>query len=370
MDVSLTLIRIIFLFLCTSLSMTYTLTISKHGVTIESLALGIFSGLVFGAAIISLDTSFKRFNLRSLNISILGMFFGYLLGQAILLILSGVLGLGQQVIAPETETLLKATIYLVTIYLGMIMTARAADELYISIPFFKFKSSTLKKKDILIDSSVLSDARVIDLASSGLVDNHLIIPRFIVNDLYTTSEKGDENARAKARKSLDIIKKLESLPSLDLRYADNNFTELKNSMDKMLKLARMTGANILTADINHIQQGTADDIRVIKFQQLCSSLKPLSQTGEFINIKIQRYGKEPRRGVGYLDDGTMVVVNGGAEYIGETIRSQVLSVKHTSSGRMIFCNALEENLFQNQELNHNDYSTATATAEHSHSESY
>jgi uncharacterized protein YacL len=79
-------------------------------------------------------------------------------------------------------------------------------------------------------------------------------------------------------------------------------------------------------------------------------LKPITQTGEFINIKIQRYGKEPRQGVGYLDDGTMVVINGGAEFIGETIKAQVLSVKHTSSGRMIFCNAAEEGVFSEHQI--------------------
>src|ERR1044072_7233269 len=100
--------------------------------------------------------------------------------------------------------------------------------------------------------------------------------------------------------------------------------------------------NIITSDINRIQQASIEGVRIINIHLLSNALKPLTQAGEFINIKIQRYGKEPRQGVGYLDDGTMVVVNGGAEFIGETIKAQVLSVKHTSSGRMIFCNAAEE----------------------------
>ena len=104
----------------------------------------------------------------------------------------------------------------------------------------------------------------------------------------------------------------------------------------------MLDANVLTLDISQIRRAEVEDIVIIKLQALCCALKPLTQSGETINIKIQRYGKEARQGVGYLEDGTMVVVNGGAEYIGESVKAQVLSVKHTSSGRMIFCNAIDD----------------------------
>ena len=92
-----------------------------------------------------------------------------------------------------------------------------------------------------------------------------------------------------------------------------------------------------------------EGIRIINIHSLSNALKPLMQAGEFIKIKMQRYGKEPRQGVGYLDDGTMVVVNGGGNYIGETIDAKVLSVKHTTSGRMIFCNAIDEENFDDDE---------------------
>jgi len=239
----------------------------------------------------------------------------------------------------------------------MIMTARAAGELYISLPLIKFKSTRLKKKDILVDASVLNDPRIIDLASSGLLDNHLVMPRYIMTELYAQVERSDEGLRNRARKNLEVIKKLEGLPTLDLRYSDTDIPDIKDPHDKLVKLARLLDANIITADINQIHQSSVEDVRIIKFQQLCNALKPLSQTGEYITIKIQRYGKEPRQGVGYLDDGTMVVVNGGAEYIGETIKGQVLSVKHTSSGRMIFCNAMEEDHYDDDERSHYHHHT-------------
>ena len=209
---------------------------------------------------------------------------------------------------------------------------QATEEIRLSIPFIEFKQLSHKKKDILVDFSILSDPRIIDLASTGLLDHHLIIPRFAVKELYVQAETGDEMIKAKARRSLEMIKKLESLPSLDLRYVDTDFPEIKDSMAKLIHLARFMDKHIITSDINRIQQSSIEGVRIINIHMLSNALKPITQTGESINIKIQRYGKEARQGVGYLEDGTMVVVNGGAEFIGETIKAYVLSVKHTSSG--------------------------------------
>jgi uncharacterized protein YacL len=349
MDVSIKLIRIIFLILSVLLSTTYNLSIQNENSTIINLAYSLLGGIFLSCTIMGLGWIFRKFNLRTFNTAVIGMFFGYLLGQATLTIISGVVDFNALNMNGFNEAFFKSSIYLAAIYLGMIMTARAAKEFHVSLPFFKFKSTMLKKKDILIDSSVLYDARIIDLAASGLLDNLILIPRFIITELQSNLEKGDESSRNKAKKALEIIKKLETLPSLDMRYCDNDFPEIKDCLEKIIRLARFLDANILTSDINQIQQSKVEDVRIIKFQSLCNALKPLSQTGEFLNIKVQRYGKEPRQGIGYLDDGTMVVVNGGAEYIGDSIKAQVLSVKHTSSGRMIFCNALEENTFDNLE---------------------
>lgn len=231
------------------------------------------------------------------------------------------------------------------------MTLRAADELYVSIPFIKLAPTTEKKKDLLVDLSALSDPRLIDLAASGLLDHQLIIPRFMIKELYAQSEMGDETLKGRARRSLDVLKKLEGFPSLELRYNDTDFPDVKELSGKFIRLARLLDANILNADMSRIQTATVEGIRIINIHALSNALKPLTQSGELIKIKIQRYGKEPRQGVGYLEDGTMVVVNGAGSYIGETIAAQVLSVKHTSSGRLIFCNALDED----QGLSHHDY---------------
>lgn len=339
MSISLSLIQVLFSVICILFSVTFTTHYFEGGFHWINAAVGLLGGCMLAGILFGVDRVFKHFNLRSFNICSLGLFFGYLMGQVILFSLSGIMGweVNHSDFMP-----LRFAVFLISAYMGIIMTVQAAEEIRISIPFIEFKQMSHKKKDILVDLSILSDPRIIDLASTGLLDHHLIIPRFAVEELYAQAESGDEMIKARARRSLEMIKKLEGLPSLDLRYVDTNFPEIKDSMAKLIRLARFMDTHIITSDINRIQQSSIEGVRIINIHMLSNALKPITQTGESINIKIQRYGKEARQGVGYLEDGTMVVVNGGAEFIGETIKAYVLSVKHTASGRMIFCNAAEE----------------------------
>lgn len=348
MNISLAFIRIFFISICTLFFTSYMATTSGEGFNFANVVFGVSSGIIFGLALVGIDLFFKRFNLLTFNIAILGLFLGYLMGEAILLTFNAILNLSSLHVAPESITLLRNGIYLSCAYFGLIMTARAADEWHISIPFIKLKTADQKRKDILVDWSILLDARIIELATSGLLDGNLIMPRFMLKELYSMLESPDETMKTKGKRCLEVFKKLESIPTLDLRHLDTDFPEIKDSIAKLIQLARLLDANVITADIAKLQQVPSEGVRIINIHMISNAWKPM--TGEYINIKIQRYGKEPRQGVGYLEDGTMVVVNGGAEFIGDTIKAQVLSVKHTSSGRMIFCNAAEESLFNDQEF--------------------
>lgn len=343
MTVALAFTRILFMILSIFFLTTYMIS-GPNGYTPANLGWGVLYGAILGFLLIGFDFLFKRFNLRAFNISIIGLFFGYLMGQALVLILSAILDISAASIhlQPQVLEVIKISLFLFGIYLGTLMTLRASDELYVSIPFVKFTPTTHKKRDLIVDGSILSDARIIDMAASGIIDNHLVIPRFLIKELYAQAEAPDEMARMKAKRGLEVAKKLEGIPELDLRYNDTDFPDVKDPMGKLVRLARLIDANIITADISRIQVAAIEGVKIINIHDLSNALKPLMQAGEHIKIKIQRYGKEPRQGVGYLDDGTMVVVNGGGQYIGETIDAQVLSVKHTTSGRMIFCNASDE----------------------------
>ncbi len=343
MTLSLAFLRTLFFILSIFLMTTYMVS-SPTGTVAENTLIGVIFGAVFGFLLIGFDLVFRRFNLRSFNIAIMGIFIGYLMGQALVLVFDAVITISKVsiVLQPQTLEMIKIALFLFGTYLGTIMTLRASDELYVSIPFVKFSPTREKKKDLIIDSSVLSDTRIIDLSATGVLDHQLVLPRFIIKELYASAEVGDEFSKAKARRSLDVIKKLETIAGLEVRFNDTDFPDAKDSQSKLVRLARLLDANLLTADISRIQMASIEGIRIINIHTLSNALKPLMQAGEMIKIKIQRYGKEPRQGVGYLDDGTMVVVNGGGNYIGEVIDATVLSVKHTTSGRMIFCNATDE----------------------------
>src|SRR5262249_12998285 len=157
--------------------------------------------------------------------------------------------------------------------------------------------------DILLDLSALGDQRLIDLAASGLLDKRLVLPRFLLKELQRQEEdQNDERISAKAKRALDVAKKLELLPDLNLRYLDTDFPEVKDSTGKVLRLARLLDAQVLMADFNRIQGTPAEGVRLINLHALSNALKPLMQRGEYLKIKIQRYGKkEEMQGVGYLE---------------------------------------------------------------------
>jgi uncharacterized protein YacL len=358
MGISLSLIQILFSMMCILFSVTFATHYFEGGMQWINIAVGLLGGSILAGILFGIDLIFRRFNLRSFNTAILGLFFGYFMAQAILLSLSGATGWE---VSSSNFMPLRFLVFLICTYLGLAMTVQAAEEIRVSIPFIEFKQMNHKKKDILIDLSILSDSRLIDLASTGLLDHHLIIPRFAIKELYTQAEIGNETTKAKARRSLEMIKKLESLPSLDLRYIDTDFPEIKDPMAKLIRLARFMDTHIITSDINRIQQLSIEGVRIINIHMLSNALKPITQTGEWISIKIQRYGKDVGQGVGYLEDGTMVVVNGGAKFFEQTIKACVISVKTTPSGRMVFCNASEEeNLLMDHDFSQNSQELETS----------
>lgn len=332
--------RILFSALFVLIFIAYFTT--SGGFSVETAAIGALSGVVFAGAVFSLETLFKKNALLSLNLISLGLFFGFIAAKVLLLFFDTLIESGLIPFSSQAAQFISALTYLACGYLGLILTTKSAQEINFSIPFIKFNAIQQKKKDILVDPAALADTRLLDLANSGLLDNQLVLPRFVINELQIQSETGDDAQRFKAKKALETIRKLESTPNLELRYTNKNCPDIQDNHLKMVKLARQIDANILTADLSKIHQSEMEGLKVININFLSQVLKPTTTAGEHLQIKVLRYGKEPRQGVGYLEDGTMVVINGGAEYMGQTIKALVLSVKSTPAGRMIFCNTTDE----------------------------
>lgn len=337
---STTFFRILFLILSLLFMMSYFVG-SQTAPLPGDYVMGAVLGLGAGGLLIVMDNLLKRFHLRFFNIAVLGLFIGYLMSRGLILILDAIIEFSQMDPNQNTLEIAKIVILLVGTYTGVIMTLRSSNELSLCIPFVKLTPTAEKARHIIMDLSALSDPRIIDLAASGLLDKQLILPRFLLKELFEEEENPEESTSQRAKRTLDVVRKLESFPELSLRYQDTDFPDAKDPTEKVLRLARLLGASVLSADINRVQMVQVEGIRIINIHTLSNALKPLMQRGERMKIKIQRHGKEDLQGIGYLEDGTMVVVNGGGSYIGELINAIVLSVKPTSSGRMIFCNVAE-----------------------------
>ena len=341
MNISIGFMRGLFALLCVFFMLAY---VTAHDpFAPERWIIGIGAGLAFAGVLFGFDLCFRRFHLRSFNITIVGLFIGFFMGKALVLIFNTVTEISylNQQLSSNAIELIRICLFLFSTYLGVLMTLRFSDEFYLSIPFVRFDPVDLRKRDLILDRSILTDTRLVDLAATGLLDGYCVIPRFTVRELYTLVEATDERLRHEGRRGLEIIKKLEDMAHLQLRWQDNDFPEIHDHAHKVARLARLLKANILTAEIGNIPLATSDGIQVVSMNALSGALKPLMHEGEHLSIKIQRQGKEPRQGIGYLDDGTMVVVNGAGFSIGKTVQATVLSIKASSAGRIIFANLVE-----------------------------
>lgn len=341
MKQSQTFVRLFF-FLFSLLIVAGTVISMGKELTFQTMMSTLFLTAFMGGFFFLLDFLFRKYHLLSFNTTLLGLLFGYLMGLALLAIFHRLLSFVPVIIHKEIIAYLETALFLSALYLGIMMTLRSSHELAFSLPFLKFSQAQIKTKEILLDHSVLNDERLYDLAASGLMDGRVVVPRFLLKDIFEWENSNDEQTVAKAKLANENLWKLEALPGLQLRYHDAEFPEVKEPHQKILKLGRLLGANVLTADLKYLTSHSQDDVRVINLNALATAFKPLMQRGEYLNIKIQRQGKEERQGVGYLEDGTMIVVNGGGNYIGKCIKACVLSVKQTQTGRMIFCNVAED----------------------------
>ncbi len=350
MNPTLTFMRLFFMALSILFMTTFMVAGTQRGGTFPALPAlkGALIGAIFGLFLIFCDRVLRRFNLRALNILILGLFIGYLLGEALILILNGVLTIGTHSIELRQETLelLKTAFYLFGVYLGCILTMRASDEFYVSIPFVKFAQVATKKRDIIIDGSALADTRTLLMARTGLFNDQLIVPSFVLKDFYTQLDGGDEAAKKAARAALDNLKTLQEMRSLGVRINETDFPEVqdpKNTLlPKLTRLARLLSANLLTAQPLQVDVQKSEDLIIISLEDLSQVFKAALNTGSIFEIKIQHAGKGDGQGVGYLEDKTMVVVNGGKEKVGSTVKAIVISERSTVTGRIIFCNLYEE----------------------------
>lgn len=333
--------RIFFLtFACIATCVYELATMSADNVFLACIK-GLGLGFLFFAAMTALEMGIRKLSFRMFNTALLGLFVGTLIGLVVTESLKTMLDF--MGFSGQTVQLLSLFCYLVSVYLGIMLTSSSQDAWWLSIPFVRLAPATqTMKKEIILETSAIEDPRLIELARSGLLDHQLVVPTFIVKEIQKSMESPDENVRLRGRKLHEHLKRLESLEHLGLQIKEFHFPEQEELISKLSRAAKLLGAYILISHEQSQIRPEEDAPTMISLETIAAALKPGAQRGEILTIKIQRLGKEPKQGVGYLEDSTMVVVNGGGEFLGQTIRTQVLSQKYSSSGKIVFCNALTQ----------------------------
>jgi len=187
----------------------------------------------------------------------------------------------------------------------------------------------------LLDSSALIDGRVVDVVQAGFVEGDLIVPQFVIEELQKVADSSDPEKRVRGRRGLDFVQKLQHA-SKRVRVVDTDFPDLADVDAKLLRLATSTQSAIITTDYNLNKVARIQKVAVLNVNALANAVKSPVLPGEEIEVKILREGREQRQGVGYLDDGTMIVVEDGRELVGATVTAEVTSVLQSPSGKMIF----------------------------------
>jgi len=188
----------------------------------------------------------------------------------------------------------------------------------------------------LLDTSVIIDGRIVDIAKAGFLEGAMVVPRFVLNELQSIADSGDTLKRNRGRRGLDVLNALQRLDNVTVEVTDQDFPEIGEVDAKLVELAKLTGMPLTTNDFNLNRVAEIQGVKILNINELSNVLKPVVLPGEELEVKIIREGKEPGQGVGYLDDGTMVVVQQGSRKIGEQVTVVATSVLQTPAGKMIF----------------------------------
>ncbi len=213
------------------------------------------------------------------------------------------------------------------------------DDFRFIIPYMEFSKEVKGAKPLVLDTSVVIDGRIADVAETHVIDQPLVVPRFVLQELQGIADSSDKLRRNRGRRGLDILNRLQKSAGIEVKIHDAEIPELAGIREvdqKLVVLAKHLGGKVVTNDYNLNKIAKLQGVDVINLNDLANALKPIVLPGENLTVKLIKRGEEPGQGIGYLDDGTMVVTEQGAYHLGESVRLTVTSVLQTSAGRMIF----------------------------------
>ena len=264
-----------------------------------------------------------------------------LIGLIVSLIIAGLLAFPLSLLPEPFSQILPIFIALLLAYFGVVVFISRQSEI---LSFFSFiprragsdKSGGGDPRAILIDTSVIIDGRITDIARTGFIFGTLLIPRFVLAELQHIADSGDKLRRQRGRRGLEVLANLQKDPRLPIHISDIDVEGAREVDDKLVILARQMHASILTNDFNLNRVAELQGVQILNINELANAVKAVYLPGEELTVRVVNEGREPRQGVGYLDDGTMVVVQDGNDFIGSDVQTSVTKVLQTAAGRMIF----------------------------------
>lgn len=330
------IIRGIFVLICALMSSAvYARYAGISGLSINGAVIGIIIGFIG----ILLELVLKRVSINYIISAITGGIIGLIAAHLIYFPFYVIFQEDQNILI-----LIKAVLIGILSYLGIVIGVKMGNEIkFINLKGLIGGSAASGANNKLLDTSVIIDGRIADLCETSFMEGVFIIPRFILVELQHIADSSDSLKRARGRRGLDILHKMQKIVNIDVRIIEDDFPNIKEVDSKLIALAKGMKARIITNDLNLNKIAELQGITVLNINELCNALKPIVLPGETMKVFVLKEGKEHGQGVAYLDDGTMIVVDEARRFIGKTVDVTVTSVLQTTAGRMIFTRLKEEN---------------------------
>jgi len=288
-------------------------------------------GAGVGAAIVFFEWKLRMVSLKRLIGAAIGSILGICGAYLFALVIRN------SVPAGSTQSFLQILVMLLMAYVGLVVGANKGDLLNLAALGGIFGGEKQSKKSYkILDTSVIIDGRIADIAETGFLDGTIVTPQFVLRELQLVADSADSLKRNRGRRGLDILQRLQKVANLQIQIVEDDFPAIREVDLKLIELAKMYEGKIITNDFNLNKVAQLQGVEVLNINELANSLKPIVLPGEAMRVFILKEGKEYNQGVAYLDDGTMVVVDNARKMIGKTIDVSVTSVLQTTAGKMIF----------------------------------